>query len=404
MTKAKLVFDPFSEDFFNGAYETYRRMREEAPVYYSEEHDFYALTRHEDVAPAFKDFDTYSSAYGVDLPSVRTGTLPTETGPRMIIFMDPPAHRNMRSLLNKVFTPRAIQAQKEMATQKIEKYLGQVNPDGFDAVQEFTGPFPVEVITTMLGVPEEHAQRIRHWVDESLYKEVGQVEMSEKAMQASMEQGMFYYDFVAKRRADPQDDLFSQLVAAEIEREDGGKERLDDLEIAAFATLLGAAGAETVTKLVGNAVYMFAKNPDQWQKLLDDRSKIPAAVEELLRYEAPAQYNVRRSMKDVHLHGTTIPEGKPVFLIGGSANRDHLAWTDADKFDIDRDRGEAQNLGFGYGIHSCLGAALARMESAIALDKLLDFMPGYEVDFDGCKRVQMQNVVGWKNVPVKVLR
>ena len=132
-------------------------------------------------------------------------------------------------------------------------------------------------------------------------------------------------------------------------------------------------------------MYVFAQNPDQWQKLLDDRSKIPAAVEELLRYEAPAQYNVRRSMREVHLHGETIPEGKPVFLIGGSANRDHLAWTDADKFDIDRDRTEAQNLGLGYGIHSCLGAALARMESAIALEKLLDFMPRYEVDFDNCR-------------------
>ena len=404
MTKAKLVFDPFSEDFFNGAYETYRRMREEAPVYYSEEYDFYALTRHEDVAPAFKDFETYSSAYGVDLESVRKGELPTEAGPKMIIFMDPPGHRHMRSLLNKVFTPRAIQAQKGMVTEKVEKYLSRVDPDNFDAVQDFAAPFPVEVITTMLGVPEEQAQQVRHWIDESLYREPGQIEVSENGMQANIEAAMFYYDLVAKRRAEPQDDLFSKLIEAEIEREDGGKEKLDDLEIAAFSTLLGAAGAETVTKLVGNAVYVFAQNPDQWQKLLDDRSKIPAAVEELLRYEAPAQYNVRRSMRDIHLHGTTIPKDKPVFLIGGSANRDHLAWTDADKFDIDRDRTEAQNLGLGYGIHSCLGAALARMESTIALEKLLDFMPRYEVDFDNCRRVQMQNVVGWQNVPVRVLR
>ena len=404
MTKAKLVFDPFSEDFFNGAYETYRRMREEAPVYYSEEYDFYALTRHEDVAPAFKDFETYSSAYGVDLESVRKGELPTEAGPKMIIFMDPPGHRHMRSLLNKVFTPRAIQAQKGMVTEKAEKYLSRIDPDNFDAVQAFAAPFPVEVITTMLGVPEEQAQQVRHWIDESLHREPGQIEVSEKGMQANIEAAMFYYDLVAKRRAEPQDDLFSKLIAAEIEREDGGKEKLDDLEIAAFSTLLGAAGAETVTKLVGNAVYMFAQNPDQWQKLLDDRSKIPVAVEELLRYEAPAQYNVRRSMRDIHLHGTTIPKDKPVFLIGGSANRDHLAWTDADKFDIDRDRTEAQNLGLGYGIHSCLGAALARMESTIALEQLLDFMPRYEVDFDNCRRVQMQNVVGWQNVPVRVLR
>jgi cytochrome P450 len=403
MTQAKLVFDPFSEDFFNGAYETYRRMRDVAPVYYSEEHDFYALTRHEDVAPAFKDFDTYSSKYGVDLHSIRSG-LPSDAGARMIIFMDPPEHRNMRSLLNKVFTPRAIQAQSDNATHKIEKYLSRVDPDGFDAVQDFTAPFPVEVITAMLGVPEDEAQQVRQWIDESLHREIGQVEMGEQALQAGAETAMFYFDLVQKRRANPQDDLFTKLIEAEIEREDGEKDKLDDLEIAAFATLLGAAGAETVTKLMGNAVYLFAKNPGQWQKLQEDRSKIPAAVEELLRYEAPSQYNVRRSMCDVHLHGTTIPEGSPVFLIGGSANRDERAWTDADTFDIDRDRTEAQNLGLGYGIHSCLGAALARLESTIALEKLLDFMPRFEVDFDNCTRVQMQNVVGWKNVPVKVLK
>ena len=378
-------------------------MRDEAPVYYNEQHDFYALTRHEDVAPAFKDFDTYSSAYGIDLHTIRNG-LPTDTGPRMIIFMDPPSHRNMRSLLNKVFTPRAIMAQNDNVLDKIDKYLSRLDPDGFDAVQEFTAPFPVEVITTMLGVPEEMAQQVRHWIDESLTREVGQVETSEHAMQANIDQAMFYFDLVAKRRAEPQDDLFTKLVQAELERENGEMDKLDDLEIAAFASLLGGAGAETVTKLVGNAVYLFGKNQDQWQEMCEDRSKISGAVEELLRYEAPSQYNVRRNMRDVHLHGTTIPEGSPVFLIGGSANRDERAWTDADKFDINRDRSEATNLGLGYGIHSCLGAALARLESTIALDKLLDFMPRFEVDYDNCKRVQMQNVVGWKHVPVKVLK
>jgi cytochrome P450 len=213
-----------------------------------------------------------------------------------------------------------------------------------------------------------------------------------------------YYNIIQQRRAEPRDDMFSRLVAAEVEREDGEKQSLDDFEIAGFATLLGGAGAETVTKLVGNAAVTFARNPDQWQKLLDDRSKIPAAVEELLRYEAPNQYNVRRSMKDIELHGVTIPAGKPVFLLAGCANRDPEAFTDADTFDIDRDRTEAQNLGFGYGVHSCLGAALARMESAIALERLLDFMPRYEVIWDECKRVAAQNVAGWSNVPVRVIR
>jgi cytochrome P450 len=402
VTKPKLVFDPFSEDFFDGAYQTYRRMREEAPVYYNEEYDFYALTRHADVAGAFKDFETYSSAQGVDLAMIKRGGVQPQQ--KSIIFMDPPEHRQMRSLVNKVFTPRAIGALKPMVSDVIEQFLSAVNPDRFDVVQDFSAYFPVEVITRMLGVPEESRQEVRHMIDTSLHREPGQLEMDEAGWEATVRTGMLYYNLIQERRAEPQDDMISRLIAAEVERDDGQRTSLDDFEIAGFATLLGGAGAETVTKLVGSAVVLFARNPDQWQKLLDDRSKIPAAVEEVLRYEAPSQYNVRYSLKEVHLHGQTIPAGKPVFLIGGAANRDPGAFTDADRFDIDRDPTEAQNIGFGYGIHSCLGAALARMESAIALDKLLDLMPRYEVISDGCQRVHMQNVVGWSNVPVQVMR
>ncbi|WP_193047028.1 cytochrome P450 [Mycolicibacterium baixiangningiae] len=400
MTTSKLVFDPFSEEFFNGPWELYRRMREEAPVYYNEEQDFYALSRHTDVAAAFKDYETYSSAYGLDLAMVKSGEpLPM----KMIILMDPPEHRQMRSLVNKVFTPRAIANLKEMVVETIDQCFRAADPENFDVVQEFSAFFPVEVITRMLGVPEDRRQQVRQWVDTSLHREPGQVEMSQEGLQAIAEAMGLYFELIQQRRAQPQDDMFSRLVQAEIEREDGQMERLDDFEIAGFATLLGGAGAETVTKLIGNAAVTFARNPDQWQKLLDDRSKIPAAVEELLRYDGPVQYNVRRSMKEVTLHGVTIPEGKPVFLLGGSANRDPEAFTDADAFDIDRDRTEAQNLGFGYGVHSCLGAALARMESAIALERLLDFMPRYEVRWDECRRVAMQNVAGWSHVPVRVL-
>ena len=273
-----------------------------------------------------------------------------------------------------------------------------------NADDDGAAPFPVEVITSMLGAPEKDAQKVRHWVDLSLTREIGQLELTEKGTQASIDTAMYYLGLVEERRTEPTNDLLTKLLEAEVVRDDGEKTRLDDVEIAAFAAMLGGAGAETVTKLVGSAIYLFAKYPHQWQKLLDDQSRIPAAVEELLRYEAPSQYNVRVATRDVQLHGQTIPEGAPVFLIGGSANRDHLAWTDADTFDLDRDRTEAQNLGLGYGIHSCLGAALARMESAIALEKLLDFMPRYEVDFDRCERVHMANVVGWKTLPVKIIK
>ena len=400
MTKPKVVFDPFSEEFFNNPFDIYRRMREEAPLYYNEEEDFYALTRHVDVAAAFKDYETYSSARGCDLAMVRSGEVPQKS----IIFMDPPEHRHMRSLLNKAFTPRAIQSQKETVLETVDKYLSAADPDRFDVVQDFSGPFPVEVITRMAGVPEEYRQQVRHWIDTSLHREPGQVEIGETGMQANIDSAMYYFTLVQQRREEPQDDMISRLIAAEVPGVDGQLRKLDDIEITGFAVLLGGAGAETVTKLVGNAAVIFARNPDQWQKLQDDRSKIPAAVEELLRYEGPVQYNVRYTLKEAHVSGGTIPPGKPVFLIGAAANRDPDAFTDAEVFDIDRDRSEAQNLGLGYGIHSCLGAALARMESAIALEKLLDFMPRYGVNWDGLQRVHMQNVAGYQNVPLKVLR
>ena len=397
-----LVFDPFSQEFFDNPYEIYRWMREQAPVYYNPQHDFYALTRHADVAAAFKDPATYSSAYGVDLAMVKAGGLPPDV--RLLQFMDPPEHRHMRSVLNKLFTPRAIQAQRPTVTAIIDKYLNAIDGSEsteFDIVREFTAPFPVEVITTWLGVPEDHVQHARYWTDASMRREPGQTETDEAGQQAIAESAAYYYECIQQHRAQPRDDLFTLLINAEIERDDGSKSHLTDIEIIGFAQQLGGAGAETVTKLLASAVYQFARHPDQWAKLLDDPDKIPAAVEELLRYDNPVQYDVRRSMRDVTVHGVTIPAGKPVFLILAAANRDPEAWTDADVFDIERDRTEAQNLGLGYGIHSCLGAALARMESAIALEKLLAFMPHYEVDWERCTRVHMTNVIGWKNVPVR---
>ncbi|BBZ03457.1 cytochrome P450 [Mycolicibacterium chitae] len=400
MTKPQVVFDPFSDEYYNDPYDIYLRMQDEAPVYYSEELDFYALTRHADVAAALKDHETYSSSRGCDLAMVQS-----EEGPqKSIIFMDPPDHRVMRSLVNKAFTPRAIQAQRETVEKLIDHYLGLVDPDNFDVVQDFSGPFPVEVITRMAGVPEDYRQMVRHWIDTSLTREPGNIGYTEAGMAAAIESGTYYYQLAQERRANPQDDMISRLVEAEILAEDGQLRKLDDIEIAGFTSLLGGAGAETVTKLVGNAIVTFAKNPDQWQKLLDDRSKVPAAVEEMLRFDGPVHYNVRFTLKEAHLHGTTIPAGKPVFLMKAAANRDPRAFTDAHLFDIDRDRTESQNLGFGYGIHSCLGAALARLETTVALERLLDFMPRYEVQWDGLKKVQMQNVGGYHHVPVKVLR
>jgi cytochrome P450 len=400
-TSAPVEFDPFSDDFYNAPWETYRRMRDEAPVYYSEQYDFYAITRHEDVLAAFRDTETFSSARGIDLGMVLTGTAPPVP---LVILMDPPEHRTMRSLVNRVFTPKAVDKLEPMVRETITKFLSQVDPGGFDVVQDFSALFPVEIITTMLGVPPEHRQQIRIWIDKSLEREPGSIHMTQEGMEAGIAGGVFYFELIQERRAQPQDDMISALIAARVPKEDGSEMALDDAEIAGFCSLLGGAGAETVTKLIGNAAVVFADNPQVWERLKADRSLIPQAVEELLRYEAPAQYMVRWTERETTLHGVTIPKGKAVMIVPAAANRDERAFPEPDKFDLDRPPGQAVNVGFGYGIHSCLGAALARMESRIALDMLLDFMPKYEVLREGLARVSMTNVSGWHNVPVRVVK
>lgn len=398
MDNATVGFDPFSAEFFDDPYPLYRRLRDDAPVYHSERYDFYALSRHEDVAVAFKDFETYSSARGVTLDQVSSGEVFKEP---IVQFMDPPAHRRMRGLVNKVFTPRAIAELEAMVRATIDKYASQLAADGFDVVADFSAYFPVEVITTMLGVPEEDRQSVRLRQDVVMEREPGQSEMTEAGKQAVMENALLFYDLIQKRRTEPRDDMISALIEVGVDRGDGTETQLDDAEIAGFCLQLGGAGAETVTKLIGTAMVLFAQHPEQWQELHGDRSKIPEAVEEVLRFDGPVQYDCRYSLKEVRLHGAVIPAHKPVMLLPASANRDERAFTDPDSFDINRNRTQAQNLGFGYGIHSCLGAALARMESKIALDYLLDLLPRFDLDADKLQRVSMANVNGYANVPVR---
>jgi len=398
-SEAPLAFDPFSEEFFGGAYETFRRLRDEQPVYYNAKWDFWALSRYEDVAPATKDHETYSSAKGATLDMVKAhdDAIPP---PKVIISMDPPEHQKMRKLVSSVFTPRAIASLEDMVREKIDERIDAIDPTAFDVVADFSALFPNEVITTMLGVPKQDRHQIRLWLDLLLERRPGEIAVPREGFEASMNTGVYYYKLIQERREKPEDDMISRLIETEIER-DGHVDKLTDVDIAGFATLLGGAGAETVTKLIGNAMVAFAEFPDQWQSLRRDRSKIPAAIEELLRYEAPSQYQVRTTTRDVTVHGTTIPEGSAVLLLTASATRDERMFPDPDRLDIDRERKMGFNLAFGYGVHSCLGAALARMESRIALDALLDLLPEYQVDRTGLKRVAMSNVAGYSNVPVR---
>jgi cytochrome P450 len=402
VTTNPVEFDPFSEEFFNDPYELYRRLRDEAPVYYSERYGFYALSRFADVLAAHRDWHAFSSAHGIELFLLSKD--PEEIRSyRSIIMMDPPEHDTFRALVSRVFTPRAVNALEPMIREVICSFLDPLDDAReFDAVADFAAPFPVEVISRMLGVPDGERQQIRHWLDISLHREPGQTDPSPENEQAMLEQGVYFHELTVEKRKNPGDDMLSRLTQVTVDRGDGAETGLDDAEIAGFASLLGAAGAETVTKLVGNAVTLFWQHPDQWQKVVDDREKIPRAIEEILRYWPPSQYQGRYCEEEREFDGGTIPAGFPVLLITGAATRDPRAFERADEFDIERQPGIT--IGFGHGAHSCLGAALARMESRIAIAELATRWQRLEVDEAGLRRVQMANVAGYSNVPVRAVR
>lgn len=392
-----LEFDPFSEVFFDDPYDVYRHLRDEEPVYRSGRYGFWALSRFEDVSRAHLDWETFTSTRGVDL-SMLTSDGPV---PPIIILMDPPEHSRMRALVNRVFTPRAVAALEPMVREVVCSFLDPLRDrQDFDAVEDFAALFPVEVISRMLGVPEPDRQQIRHWLDLGLHREPGQMDPTPEGMEAMIASGAYFYELARDKRRHPGDDMLSRLCEVEVKRADGEATKLDDVEIAGFASLLGGAGAETVTKLVANAVVLFARHPAQWRKVLDDPSRIPLAVSEVLRYWPPSQYQGRYSTKPSVFQGVEIPAGVPVLLITGAATRDERVYENPDRFDIGRE--PALALGFGYGVHTCLGAALARLESRVAIEEVAARWPVYSLDDEGLRRVRMSNVAGFSNVPVHV--
>lgn len=395
-----MEFDPFSETFFEDPWEVYRWLRDVEPVYHHERLGFYAVSRYDDCVEVHRDYGTYTSTRGVTLEQLRSaafGEVVSHTG--SLIMMDPPQHERMRKLVNRAFTPRRIAEWEPVARRIICGYLDELaGARSFDVVGDVSGPFPVEVISEILGVPAEDRQQIRHWADAMLEREVGDPFPSAAGIEAAVALDRYLRALVADRRRHPGTAMIDHLIEAEVERDDGTRERLDDREVASFVGLLAAAGAETVTKLVGNAVMTFAEHPDQLATFRADPGLAASAVEEVLRWRAPSQYQGRFALADRTFHGRTIPAGSPVLIVTGAANRDPRAYDEPDRFDIER-RGPAA-LSFGHGIHYCIGAHLARLEGRIALTELYRRWPDLAVDLDGVRYVHMTNVAGPAAVPV----
>jgi cytochrome P450 len=390
-----MELNPFSYQFHENPYPTYRWLRDHAPIYYNEKLDFFALSRFRDVLAASHDWETYSSAEGTQVERFEPTMF--ELTP-MMIFLDPPRHDRLRKLVSRVFTPRRVADLEPFIRATATRLLDQLSAQrGGDFVKEFSAPLPMEVIFTMLGVPEGDRHQLRTWMDTALERDHDLPQIPARAVEAMAHSIRYWFGLVAELRQRPNEALISALTEAEVEIDDGGTSRLSDGEIVGFCSLLGAAGNETVTKLLANAAVLFARHRGEYGKILAHPDRIPNAVEEVLRYTSPSQYQGRTVMRDVEWYERTVPKGARILLLTAAANRDDREFTDPDRFLIDRDVPIA--LGFGQGIHFCVGASLARLESRVALEEFSRRFPRYAIDERRCVRVHMSNVHGYESVP-----
>jgi cytochrome P450 len=313
------------------------------------------------------------------------------------LAMDDPEHLRLRTLVSKGFSPRRIRELEPRVLELTRTHLDDaLQSESFDYITEFAGKLPMDVISELVGVPQEDRQHLRALADAVMHRAEGVTDVPPSAIEASINLFVYYAEMVATRRRRPTDDLTSALIEAEI---DG--DRLTDDEIMGFLFLMVVAGNETTTKLLGNAVYWAAMNPGQLAGVFADRSRIPLWVEETLRFDTSSQILARVVTEDIEFYGTTLHEGDTLLLVPGSAHRDERAFEDPDSFVIGREIG-SKLLSFGSGAHFCLGAHLARMEARVALEELLARIAGFEIDPAGAVRVHSSSVRGFAHLPMTV--
>jgi len=380
-SRSDVYYDPYDFEIDTDPYPIWKRLRDEVPLYYNDKYDFYAVSRFNDVERCLLDVETYRCGRGTVLELIRANI---EFPPGNILFEDPPLHDVHRGLMSRVFTPKKMNAiepkVREFCARSLDPLVGA---GGFD----FVG--------YLLGIPEEDQVAIREQIDEGLRLEEGQAPDMKQAFEQAYQ---MFADYIDWRAEHPSDDLMTQLLTIEFEDEHGVTRRLTRTEVLTYTNMLAAAGNETTTKLIGWTGKVLAEHPDQRRGIARNRSLIPQAIEELLRYEAPSPVQSRYVARDIEVHGQTVPEGSVMVLLNGSGNRDERHFPDGDRFDIHRRIDH--HLSFGYGLHFCLGAALARLEGRVVLDEVIQRFPEWEVDWDNAVQARTSTVRGWEKLPV----
>jgi cytochrome P450 len=392
-----LYWDPFDPALRDDPYPLWRRLRDEAPAWHNDRYDFWVLSRYHDIEVAQKDTRILSSAHGTTIELMTDE--PMHTG--MIIAMDPPAHTQLRSLVSRAFTSRRVSSLEDRIRAVCAELLdAQAGRDSFDYVQDFGAIVPPTVISSLLGIPKGDQEEMRHVIDGIFHIEDGVGMINQTSIGSRMRLNSYLAGAFEERRVDPRDDMLTALLNAEIPGDGGDPRKLSEGELLDFGTILFVAGTETVARLLGWIAYVLDEHPDQRDELSAHPALIPNAIEELLRYEPPSPVNARWTNADYEVHDQVIPAGSKVVLLTGSAGRDERKYPDPDRFDVHR--GADQHLTFGYGVHFCLGAALARMEGRIALEETLRRYPRWEVDRDRAVLLYTSTVRGYQNLPVSV--
>ena len=392
---ASVDYDPFNPAIVKDPYPTYKRLRDEAPIYFNEKYNFWALSRFEDVEKGFADWKTFSSSHSDILEVVQSGM---KIPPGVIMWQDPPEHTRHRKLLSRVFTPRAMAGLEDQIRHYCAVTLDPfVGADHFDFVEDFGKELPMRVIGMLLGIPEADQVAIRDKADASLRTVPGE---PMKTNADKLLKGELFAEYIDWRAEHPADDLMTQLLHAEFEDDDGVMRRLSRQEVLTYTEVLAGAGNETTGRLIGWLGKVLAEHPEQRRELNENRALIPNAIEETLRYEPTGPHTARWVARDVDYYGVTVPAGSAMLLVAGAATRDERRYLDPDRYDIHRKDG--QHLIFGQGHHHCLGAALARLEGRVALEEILNRFPAWEIDYDKIELSPTSTVRGWERLPAYV--
>src|SRR6201995_191481 len=375
----EVYYDPYDVGIVHDPYPGYARLRDEAPIYYNERYDFWAISRHADVEKALSAWQTFSSSRGDILDLVKSKF----DMPRGVMMVqDPPEHTMLRGLMSRVFTPRRMAAIEDQIRRYCVKCLDpHVGSDGFDIIAELASMMPMRVIGMLLGIPESEQVSVRDANDANLRTKPG---APMKVLTAdSIADGRIYADYVEWRSKNPSDDLMTTLLNVEFDDENGGHRKLTRKEVLHYTQVVAGAGNETTGRLIGWLAKVLAEHPDQRREIREDRSLLNRTIDETLRFEPTGPHVGRYTLQDFECYGTTVPAARALLLLFGAANRDPRRYADPDLFNIHRDN--ISHITFGKGVHYCLGANLARLEGRVALDEILNRWPEWDIDYDSAR-------------------